>query len=605
MRRLVVLAALLLAAAAAHAADDIRYVLRFVEPENGYVEVEASYPTRGAKSMTVMMPVWIPGSYLVREFARNVEGVAAETDRGTKVAVTKSSKNRWQFPTAGAKRVTLRYRVYGHELGVRTNFIDSELALINGPATFIVPIDQLSLPSEVTVELPKQWSRAISGLPSAGAPNRFRATDYDRLVDSPIVAGNPTVHEFSVSGVPHVLANYGGEQMWDGAKAAADVKKIAEQHRKLWGLFPYDRYVFFNLIVDTGGGLEHLSSTVLFTRRFAMRTRKTYIDWLSLVSHEHFHAWNVKKLRPVELGPFDYESENYTTNLWIAEGFTDYYGDLQLARAGLITRKEYLELLSKVIESLQTAPGRLVTPAAVASYDAWIKHYRPDENTPNTTISYYTKGNVVAWILDAKIRKATNDGRSLDDVMRTAYARFAGTRGYATADFMNVVREIGGAAAASWLERAVSTTEELDYADALQWFGLKFAKPSEPKPGEEKPKKVWLGVTTPTQSGRLVISRVQRDSPGYEAGLQEGEEIIAIDGIRVLPDQWESRLEQYKPGDKATLLVSRRGILRSAEMTLADEPPKSWNLEVVTDPTPEPEKHLKSWLGAAGESQPK
>lgn len=602
MRRFAILAALVFAAATAHAADDIHYVLRFVEPENGYVEVEASYPTRGAKSMTVMMPVWIPGSYLVREFSRNVEGVTAKTDAGTKVSVTKSRKNRWQVSTAGAKRVTFRYRVYGHELGVRTNFIDSELALINGPATFIVPIDQLSSPSEVTVELPAPWARAISGLPSAGAPNRFRASDYDRLLDSPIVAGNPTVHEFSVAGVPHVLANYGGEQMWDGAKAAADVQKIAEQHRKLWGLFPYDRYVFFNLIVDTGGGLEHLSSTVLFARRFAMRTRKTYIDWLSLVSHEHFHAWNVKKLRPVELGPFDYESENYTTNLWIAEGFTDYYGDLHLVRAELITRKEYLELLSKVIESVQTTPGRLVTPVAVASYDAWIKLYRPDENTPNTTISYYTKGNLVAWILDAKIRKATNDARSLDDVMRTAYARFAGTRGYTTADFMNVVREIGGAVVASWLERAVSTTEELDYTDALEWFGLQFKEPSEPKAGDEKPKKVWLGVTTQAQSGRLVISRVLRDSPGHQAGLQEGEEIIAIDGIRVLPDQWESRLEQYKARDKATLLVARRGILRSVEITFAAEPPKSWDLEVVTNPTPRQQEHLKKWLGVAGET---
>ena len=584
-------------ALAARGQEAVRYTLRFPAPQTDYVDVEASYPAAGAQQIEVMMPVWAPGSYLVREYARNVENVSAASDRGESLPLEKTRKNRWRFPTRGASHVTFRYRVYGREMRVQTDFIDSDFALINGAATFIAPIDRLRGPFEVTVELPKNWARSMSAL-TLIEPNRYRAADYDELVDSPIVAGNPAVHEFTVDGRRHYLANIGDEAFWDVERATGDVQKVVEQHRKVWGLLPYDHYIFFNFIVDAGGGLEHKSSTVLMTRRFQMRTRRSYLDWLDLVSHEQFHAWNVKRLRPVALGPFDYENENYTSNLWISEGFTDYYGALQVERAGLMTPVEYLQRLSRTIETLQTTPGRLTQPVAMASYDAWIKFYRPDENSPNTAISYYTKGSIVGWVLDAKVQRATSGARTLDDVMRTAYQRFSGPRGFTTDDFVGVVREVGGADAASWLSHVISTTDELDYSDALSWFGLEFrkAKRRTDDDDEPKPEKAYLGFTARADSGRLLVTQVKRGTPAFDAGVNVDDEIIALDDYRVPPDGLDTRLEQYKAGDTAALVVARRGRLRTLPVKFAADPENVWKLHVVEKATPEQTRHFNRWL---------
>ena len=575
-------------------AQPVVYTLRFPAAQTHYVEVEATYPAGGAKQIEVMIPVWSPGSYLVREYARNVENVSAATDRGETVPVEKTRKNRWRFSTRGAGAMTLRYRVYGREIRVQTDFIDTDFALLNGVATYIAPIDRLHDSFEVKLELPKNWSRSLSSL-TAIEPNHFRAADYDDLADSPIVAGSPAVHDFLVDGKRHSLVNIGGEAFWDVERATKDVQKIVEQHRATWGFLPYDHYLFFNFIVDAGGGLEHKNSTVLMTRRFQMRTRKGYIDWLDLVSHEQFHAWNVKRLRPVALGPFDYENENYTSNLWISEGFTDYYGSLDVVRAGLMTPVEYLKRLSDQIRTLQMTPGRLVQPLAMASYDAWIKFYRPDENTANTAISYYNKGSLVAWVLDAKVRRATNDARSLDDVMRRAYQRYAGARGFTTEQFVDVVREISGAGVATWLDRAITTTDELDYRDALSWFGIELQKETK-NADDEKPVRAYLGLTTRVEGGRLLVTQVKSGTPAFDAGVNVDDELIALDDYRIPPDGFDTRLEQYKGGDEATLTVARRGRLRAIPVKFATEPENEWKLHTLEKPSTEQTQHFNRWL---------
>ncbi len=265
--------------------------------------------------------------------------------------------------TGGAPSVTVRYRVYGREMSVRTNFIEADFALINGAATFLTLADDTGpRPHEVALTLPAAWKTTMTGLPAAadGLAHHYRAADFDTLVDSPIVAGNPAVYEFAVKGKPHFLVNVGEGGVWDGPRSAADAQKIVETQAAFWGHLPYDKYVFINMITEGTGGLEHRNSTVLMTSRWRTRTRRGYVDWLSLVSHEFFHAWNVKRLRPVELGPFEYERENYTKTLWVAEGLTDYYADLLAVRAGVITPEESLGALSETIASLQTTPGRLV-----------------------------------------------------------------------------------------------------------------------------------------------------------------------------------------------------------------------------------------------------
>ena len=347
----------------AQAPEPIRYTLRFPAPQTHYVEVEAVVPTGRRPEVELYMAVWTPGSYLVREYQRHVEGVTASAD-GRPLAVEKSRKNRWKVTTGGAASVTFRYRVYSREMTVRNNWVEAGFAMINGAPTFVTLVEpRQARPHDVRVELPAAWTGVQTPLmPVAGAPNTFRAEDFDTLVDSPIIIGNPVVREFTVDGKKHALVLEGDPSFFDADRAAADVQKIVEAGRGVMGSFPYPHYYFLNMVVESGGGLEHKNSFLGMSGRFTTRTRRSYLGWLGLIAHEYFHNWNVKRLRPVELGPFDYENENYVETLWVAEGFTDYYADVLVKRAALNTRDEFFEGLSSQIESVQSTPGRLVTP---------------------------------------------------------------------------------------------------------------------------------------------------------------------------------------------------------------------------------------------------
>ena len=590
------------AATALQAADTaIAYTLRFPDAARHYVDVEASYPTGGARRIELMMAVWTPGSYLVREYARHVEGVEVIAPAGA-AAPFKTRKNRWAVDTGGAPRVTIRYRVYGREMSVRTNWIESRFALLNGAATYLTLVGGLERTHRIALELPDGWPRAMSGLADAagppppsglGAPSRtasFTAPDYDTLVDSPIVAGDLDVHEFAHDGTPHYLVDVNGGGNWDGARAAADVEKIVAAQARFWGGLPYDKYVFINMITEGGGGLEHGNSTVLMASRWAMGTHDAYANWLGLVSHEYFHAWNGKRLRPAALGPFDYETENHTQSLWVVEGLTTYYGDLLLARAGLVPEYEYLSRLANEIRLLETTPGRLVQPVTQASFDAWIKYYRPDENSPNTAVSYYTKGAVIAALLDARIRAATGGARSLDDVLRSAYQTYAGATGFTESQWRALVSEVAGTDLSDVLARALDTTQALDYQPLLDTFGLSFL------PAESHATRGWLGAETRNDGGRLVVSQGRRDTPAWTAGLNVDDEILAIDDYRVRADQWEKRLDQYPPTTKATLLVARRDELLRLDVTFGQEPGNAWRLQTRPATTAAQAAARKSWL---------
>jgi len=566
------------AASAQQSLAPIRYTLEFPAPHTHYVEVTAAIPAQGRAAVDLTMAVWSPGSYLVREYERHVEALAARGPDGVSLPVEKTRKNVWRVTTAGARTFTLTYRVYGREMGVRSNWIEDAFAMLNGAPTFITLAETgPARPHEVAIRPAAGWKRIMTGLQET-APGTFVAPDFDTLVDSPIVIGNPDVHEFTVDGKPHYLVNTPASPMFDGARAARDLQRLVEEQRRMWGALPYERYLFLNMITEAGGGLEHKNSTLLMTSRWTTRTRKAYVSWLELCSHEFFHAWNVKRLRPVELGPFDYQNEVYTRSLWISEGFTDYYGELLVHRAGLSTREEYLDALSNQIEALQTTPGRLVQSAGMASFDAWIRQYRPDENSPNVSISYYTKGAVLAFVLDGTIRKATRGARSLDDVMRAAYAKYSGARGFTPDQFRQVAEEVSGLDLRSFWSHAVEGTEELDYSDALEAFGLRF-KPVEA--ASDDPRTGWLGASTRNDNGRLIVSQVRRGTPASEAGLNVDDEILAIDDYRVQADRLARRLEQYRPGDRVELLVARREQLRRLQVTLGAEPPKAWRLEPI------------------------
>jgi len=595
----------------AGSAEPIRYRIRFSTPQTHYVEVEARMPVVGRAEVELVMPVWTPGSYLVREYARHIEELSVTGSGGRLLELSKVRKNRWRVKTDEAAEITVKYRVYSRTMAVQGNWVDGSFALLNGAATFLTLAGEESRPHEVKLVLPAGWRTSVTGLPDAPdhAAHHYVAADFDTLVDSPIYAGSPAIYEFNVDGVPHFLVNEGEGGLWDGPRSARDVDAIIRTQKAFWGSLPYQKYVFFNLLTESGGGLEHKNSTVLMTSRWATRTRSGYLGWLNLVSHEFFHTWNVKRLRPVELGPFDYENEVYTPSLWVAEGITSYYDRLLVRRAGLCTVEEYLagdppsgdsDKPSSDIERLQTTPGRLVQPLEASSYDAWIKLYRRDENTPNSSISYYVKGAVVGFLLDAKIRRLTGGRKSLDDVMRLAYERYSGPHGFAALQFRVTAQGVAGADLSGWFHTALQTTEELDYAEALDTFGLRFAsdeKKSKTTKESSKPPKAWLGLVTKNEDGNLVVTQVKRETPGYEAGFNVGDEIVAIGEDRGHASEWSKRMECFQPDEKVSILISLRKRLQRLDAVFGADPPRQWTLELNPDATGTQKAQRKAWIG--------
>jgi predicted metalloprotease with PDZ domain len=574
----------------AQASEPIRYTLRFPAPHTHYVEVEAAIPTSGRAEVEVYMATWTPGSYLIREYERNVEAVTAAA--GTRaVAVAKSTKNRWKIATGGAPSVTLRYKVYSREMTVRNNWIESAFAMLNGAPTFITLVERAARPHEVKIELPAAWKRVETALePVSGSPNTFRAPDFDTIVDSPIIVGNPVTREFTVDGKRHVVLFEGDPAMIDADLVAADVQKIVNAAKNVMGTLPYPHYHFLSMVTEASGALEHKNSYLGMTNRFATRTHAAYMSFLGTLAHEYFHNWNVKRLRPVELGPFDYENENYVKTLWVAEGFTDYYADILPKRAGIETKDEFLDGISNQIEQVQTIPGRLVTPVNMASFDTWIKQYRPDENTANMSVNYYPKGAVIAFLLDAKIRKATSGARSLDTGMQWAMQRYSGEKGYTPDQFYAVMSEAAGTDLKSWFAKTAESTDELDYTEALDYYGLRF------RPVDTRSARAYIGGGTRNDAGRLVITSVRRGTPGIDAGLNVDDEIIAIDDVRVRADGLAARLGQYKVGDKIAVLVARRDRLMKIDVTLGAEPGRSWRLEPLPAATSEQTARLNALM---------
>lgn len=574
----------------AQALEPIRYTLRFPAPHTHYVEIEAALPTGGRPQVEVYMATWTPGSYLIREYERHVEAVGA-TAGGRAVNVEKSTKNRWRISTGGAPNVTLRYRVYSREMTVRNNWVEAGFAMINGAPTFLTLVERAARPHDVRVELPSGWKSVQTALmPIAGSTPAFRAEDFDTLIDSPIIIGNPVTREFTVDGKKHVVLFEGDATMIDADRAAADVQKIVQAGRSVMGSLPYPHYYFMTMVTEQSGALEHKNSYLGMTGRYATRTRGAYMAWLGTLAHEYFHAWNIKRLRPVELGPFDYENENYVKTLWVAEGFTDYYADILPRRAAIASRDEFVDGLSSHIEQVQVTPGRLVTPVDMASFDTWIKQYRPDENIANMSVNYYPKGAVIAFLLDARIRKATGGARTLDTGMQWAMQRYSGDKGYTPAQFYAVMSEAAGVDLKDWFARTAESTEELDYTEALDYYGLRF------RPVDLKTAAPVIGGGTRNDGGRLIVTSVRRGTPGLAAGLNVDDEIIAIDDVRVRADGLAARLAQYRPGDKVAMLVARRDRLMKIDVTLGADPGRPWRLETAPNATEEQKARFETLM---------
>lgn len=588
-------------AAMADDSSTVQYRLSFRQAETHRVDIEVSVPTDGKPEIEFMMPVWTPGSYLVREYARQVEAVSASNGKtNAALSVRKKDKNHWLVDCAGADEVALRYTLYCREMSVRTNWVERDFAFLTGAATFLTRSDMLANPHVVHIDALPNWPKVATSLAVVDPrkPWTRRAANFDELVDSPILLGAIDIQTFEVGGAKHHLATLGGESFWDTVSAAKDVKKIVETEQAFWKETPYKEYWFLNIATEMGGGLEHDNSCVLMTGRWSQRQRTKYADWLSLVSHEFFHAWNVRRLRPKVLKQYDYNNEQYFHELWVAEGITSYYDELFVARSGLCKPKEYLDKLGKSIAAVQNAPGRLSQSLTDSSFDAWIKYYRPDENANNSRISYYLKGALIGLLLDVEIRSHTEGAKSLDDVMRQLWQSHRES-GYTNADFSKIVEQVAGISYDKWLREHLETTQEMDFSKMLDWFGMEWKKKEADKDALVEKSlygNVYVGMDLLATQGKAMVDKVTRDSPASLAGFNSGDELISFDGFRVAAETWSDRLNAYKSNDVCKCLVARRGKIVELTLKLASEPETSWKIARVAKPTEEQEKRWRSWL---------
>jgi predicted metalloprotease with PDZ domain len=571
----------------------VGFEVSFKEPQAHYVEMEMTISGLAKDYVDVKMPVWAPGSYLVREFAKSVEDFSA-TAGGKPVKVEKVKKNAWRVYSAKSNAIKIKYRVYGFEVSVRTPFIDATHAFLSSTGIFMYPDGLLKLPSTVKVIPYKGWSKVSTGLePVAGQPFTYTASDFDVLFDSPIEVGNQEVFDFMASGVKHEVAMYGGGN-YDKERLKVDMAKVIEQATAIYGENPNKHYTFIvHNFERGGGGLEHLNSTVLGASRNAYNTPEGYLGFLNLVAHEYFHLWNVKRMRPVALGPFDYDNENYTTNLWVAEGFTSYYENKLVLRAGFVDPKTFVDGLATAVANVSNTPGAKVQSAAESSYDAWIKGYRPNENSNNTGISYYSKGEVVGLLMDLEIAQATKGTKSLDDVMKAMYLQGKTLkRGYTDAEFKAMVEKISGKSFTDFWAKYVNGTHPVEYDKYFGYAGITIKNQNE---GNSLP---YIGVASKKTEGRIIISAVSRNSAAWVDGLNVNDEVISVDGVGV-----EAALERMpvitnkKPGDVVTVKVKRDGIEKDIKITLKASP----NIKLVAEiQSNAPESQVlvrKGWMG--------
>ncbi|KML50450.1 peptidase M61 [Burkholderia cepacia] len=578
-------------------------------------EVSVTVADPDPEGQRFSLPVWIPGSYLVREFARNIVTLGAFNDAGRKVRIAKTDKHAWQAaPVNGA--LTLRYDVYAWDLSVRSAYLDESGGFFNATAVFLSVAGREDAPCEVDIAKPagaafRAW-RVGTALPEARGTKRYgfgayRASNYDELSDHPVTIGEFALATFDAHGVPHDIVIAGRVTQLDLERLRTDLKRVCEAQIALFEpkskKAPMDRYVFMTLAVSDGyGGLEHRASTALICNRTDLpvkgrpETTEGYRTYLGLCSHEYFHTWNVKRIKPAAFVPYDLTRENYTSLLWLFEGFTSYYDDLMLVRSGLMSQDEYFAALGRTVGSVLRGTGRLKQSVAESSFDAWIKYYRQDENATNAIVSYYTKGSLVALAFDLAIRAQTRNRKSLDDVMRLLWQRYGRDfyrgkqAGVEENEVEVLIEEATGVALGRLFADAVHGTRDLPLAELLAPLGVTLA-----------PDVANGAAAKPTIGARLrggadcTFAAVYEGGAAHRAGLSAGDTLIAVDGLRVTGTNLDALLARYRPGDKVEIHAFRRDELRTAKLKLDGPEVTRYRLTAAAKPAASL-KAREAWL---------
>lgn len=556
-----------------------------------------------ADGQVLSLPAWIPGSYMIREFARNIVQIRAES-LGKTVRLKKLDKHSWRAAPCNGPLV-LHYQVYAWDLSVRAAHLDQTHGFFNGSSVFLQVLGQEDLPHVVDILAPEGESyagwRVATALPELKARRygfgSYVAENYDELIDHPVEMGEFELLHFRAHGVPHDMVISGRVTNLDKARLCADLTKICEAQIAFFEpatkKAPMSRYVFMTLAVGDGyGGLEHRASTALICARADLPVKgqpemsEGYRGFLGLCSHEYFHTWNVKRIKPAVFAPYALSQESHTPLLWLFEGFTSYYDDLVLLRSGVIDEEAYLKLIAKTINGVLRGSGRFKQSVAESSFDAWTKYYRQDENAPNAVVSYYTKGSLVALLLDLTIRKETKGRKSLDDVMRALWRRYGrdfysstakSGRGVTDTEVEALFDEVTGLRLKPQFDRAVRGTQDLPLQDLLADFAVSLHN-------KRKDSKLALGVRTSREGNDCKIASVYEGGVAHQAGLSAGDVLVALDGLRVTASNLDTLLKRYRAGDAIAVLAFRRDELMAFTVVAKPDVAPQYVLEVQAKP---------------------
>ena len=574
------------------AANPVAYTISMPQPSNHQFHVTVRADGQTGEIHDVKIPAWHPGYYRMIDYAKNVTNFSAQDGAGRALSWTKVTKNTWRIVTGRASSLVLNYDVLGTVTFSAQNYLADTRAFIAPTGMFVYVAGQLQRPATVNIQLPQGWTRIATGLdPVPGRANTYSAPDVDTLFDCPILMGNQETIGFDVQGKRHTVALENIPASVDRTRMLGDLEKMVESAAALMGDLPYTHYAF--LMMGSGnGGIEHANSSANSFNGNSLADENGYRRWLSFICHEYFHHYNVKRIRPIALGPFDYDTENLTNMLWVSEGLSVYYQDVVLVRAGLQTPDQYLENMAGAIASFENAPGHHYQSATESSLTTWGTS--GVGNDRNTTISYYNNGAMLGAMLDLKIRHESANRKSLDDVMRALYRTFyqEKKRGFTDEEFTAECESAAGASLKDVFEYA-STTKDVDYAKYFAYAGLDVTVTTEDAPGS------FLGLNLQTRDGKLTVVDTSAGSPAERAGLVAPDQLLAVNGAVATPKVLNDALSTAKPGDSITVKVSRNSTTLDLPITLATNAKRTFAIRPVTAPTPMQAAILKDWLRTA------
>jgi predicted metalloprotease with PDZ domain len=558
---------------------EIDYTVQIRNPISHLYDVEISIKGIREPSVSVSMPAWTPGAYRIENYARNVQDFRAFNARNQQLPWEQTDKQTWRIAKQPADDVQVRYQVF-------SALLTDQMADLAPPATFMYVVGQKHVACTVKYNAPSGW-KIYTGLEKRA--DRYFASDYDIFIDAPAFIGDFKVLEFETGGARHYLVFSKRDISLSAPQVTSDVQDIVEAAARMFGGLPYKQYFFlFKVQAQAANSVEHLNSTRITVGENDFVTQSSYRQVLATVSHEFFHLWNVKRIRPAVLGPFDYTREVHTRLLWMFEGITSYYGDLMLLRAGIDIPQEYLSRMAVVIDSHEHSPGRHLMSAEEASWNTWTR----SDNADNNTISYYTKGELIGLLLDIEIRARTKNQKSLDDVMRYLMQTYANNGiGFPEDGFLKAVETVAGSDFHEFFEAVVQGRKELDYNRYLRQAGLSVEV-------QLQPGSIYLGIEfEPGESGLPRIRRVAANSPAERAKLDAGDVLVAMNDERVSFENFRSRLHSHAIGETLKLTVLRNQRLVNVNIVPVEFQDVRWQLNEMVRSTPQQLEIRNAWLG--------